>query len=274
MMKKVTVLDKLINDDWFEDKTEAKKWIMLRRVLINDALVLDGNQKIDATSNVRIKEHYKTKYVNKGGLKLEGAISYFNLNITGKVALDCGACTGGFTDCLLIHGASTVYAVDAGHSQLAGKLLQNSNVINLEETNLADQKLKILDPKPDIITLDLSYLSLKTAIPLCKAILHDTGQILCLIKPIYEVNSADTRRNGDINHPYIFKNVLLDLVAAFTELGLTVQGVTNSTVRGNKGVCEFFMLLSFEYSNADKIDIDSEIDEAIVNAMALDKFKK
>ena len=165
--KKLTLFEKLIQDEWFQNEKEIEPWLMSRRILVNNEVVTSGKLKIPIEADIRIKEYYKKKYVNKGGLKLEKALHDFNINVTGKVTLDCGASTGGFTDCLLQHGAQKVYAVDVGYGQLAGKLLQDPRVINMEKTNLSDDILLMLDEKPDIISLDLSYLSLKKAIPIC-----------------------------------------------------------------------------------------------------------
>lgn len=139
---------------------------------------------------VTIKGYYKRQYVNKGCFKLVAAIEQFHIDCTDKVALDCGASTGGFTDCWVQKGAKLVYAVDVGFGQLAGKLANDPHVVNMEKTNLSDEKLTVLDPKPEMISLDLSYLSLKKALPICREIQKDKGLMICLIKPIYEVESS------------------------------------------------------------------------------------
>lgn len=128
---KCTLEEKLLNDGWFSDTTEMEPWVMAHRVLVNNQVVTSRKEKIPVDAEIRIKEYYKRKYVNKGGLKLEGALKDFEINVEGKVALDCGASTGGFTDCLLASQAAMVYAVDIGFDQLSGKLLGDSRVINM-----------------------------------------------------------------------------------------------------------------------------------------------
>lgn len=159
--KKCTVLEKLLNEGFFVDEKEAEAWVMMKKVLVNNQPVWSLHEKVFVDSEVNIKGYYKRQYVNKGGFKLGAAIEQFKINCSDKVVLDCGASTGGFTDCWVQNGAKLVYAVDVGYGQLAGKLANDSHVVNMEKTNLSDEKLTILDPKPEMISLDLSYLSLK-----------------------------------------------------------------------------------------------------------------
>jgi len=275
-MKKTHVINKLLDEGWFTDINEARTWIMLRRVLADDRLVYSTHDLVPYNGIIRIKDYYKRKYVSKGGLKLEKAIADFSLNVKDKVALDCGASTGGFTDCLLCHGAKMVYAVDAGHNQLAGKLQIDERVINYENTNLSDEKLKSLMPQPELITLDLSYLSLKKAIGICSGILMPNGMIICLVKPIYEVSSSEIRRNGQINDISLIRGVLLDLCRNFTHDGWRIIGVTNSPVRGNKDTLEFFIGLtkckaSMSLSTEQYADC---IEKSLISADSLNKFNR
>ena len=249
---------------------------MLGRVLVNDRLIYGIHDLAPENGAVRIKEYYKRKYVSKGGLKLEKAIADFQLNIKDKVVLDCGASTGGFTDCLLFHGAKKVYAVDAGHNQLAGKLLIDDRVINYENTNLSDEKLKSLKPLPELITLDLSYLSLKKAVGICLDILMPGGIIVCLVKPIYEVNSSEIRRTGQINDMSLIREVLSDLYLHFTKEGWNIIGLTNSPVRGYKDTLEFFIGLTKcrQAVSLDKEQYFASIDEVLYTAEKLSKFNR
>ena len=241
--KKVYLIDRLISENWFATEKEALPFIMAGRVSVGNERVYSVREKVPAGGAIRIKEYYKRKYVNKGGLKLEHALAQFNIDVNGRAALDCGASAGGFTDFLVQRGANPVYAVDAGHGQLAGKLLINENVINMERTNLSDTSLARLTPKPDIITLDLSYLSLKKAVPACADIMRPQGVIVALIKPIYEVDSAEIRRSGDINRREVLFGVLTDLCGFFRGNGFRVDGLTHSPVRGNSGALEYFIYL-------------------------------
>jgi len=274
--KKVFLIDKLINENWFENEKEALPWILSGKVLVNDQKISSGKEKIPVDGIIRIKEYYKKRYVNKGGLKLEGALSDFGLDISGKIALDCGASTGGFTDCLLQHGAKLVYAVDSGNGQLAGKLLINKNVINLERTNLMDGSLKELSPKPDIITLDLNNMSLRQGVLICKDILKSNGIIIALIKPIYEVESPEIRRTGNINQFDVLKNIICGLCGYFIENGFDIMGITNSPVRGNADTLEYFVYLDYGRETLNNINKSYQcfVDQITERSFSVKKFQK
>lgn len=238
--QKVELLQRLMDEAWFTEAGEAFPWALAGKILVNDTPVTSLRQKVPVDGAIRIKEYYKRRYVNKGGLKLEAALAAFGVQVDGRVALDCGASTGGFTDCLVQHGAARVYAVDAGHGQLAGSLQGNERVVNLERTNLSSPALLALSPRPTLLTLDLSYLSLTKAVPVGFAILHGQGQIVALIKPIFETASAEARRTGEINDPDLLAETLRMLCRTLTAQGAAVLGLTHSPVRGNGGAVEFF----------------------------------
>lgn len=141
-----------------------------------------------------------------------GALRHLQIDVTGRIALDAGASTGGFTDCLLQHGAAQVYAVDVGYGQLAGRLRQDRRVICMEKMNIGQLEPAMLQPKPSLATLDLSYLSLKQAIPIAGSLLEPDGQILCLVKPLFEANDPGMRRTGVIASPDVYRDILRDLV--------------------------------------------------------------
>lgn len=274
-VKKIIIGEKLLEEGWFSEEKEAKVWIMEQKVLVNDILITSFFEKVPESGKIRIKEYYKTKYVNKGGLKLEGALKDFEIDVKDYIALDCGASTGGFSDCLLQSGAKLVYSVDVGYGQLAGKLLNDKRIINLERTNLADLKLLDLNPIPEIISLDLSYLSLKKALPLCRNILGDKGEVVCLVKPIYEVDSNSIRRNGNINDYDVIQNILLDLCRYFQENDYYIRGVTNSPVTGNKGTLEYFLYITWgEKRIYDSFDYCKAINEALEKSFKLINFNK
>ncbi len=274
--KKSVLLDRLIGEGWFSDKNEAVPWVMGRKVLVNDRPVASVMEKVRPDDVIRVKEHYKTRYVGKGGLKLEGAIRDFCLDVQGVVALDCGASTGGFTDCLVAHGASLVYAVDVGFGQLAGKLVQDPKVVNLEKTNLSDACLLALSPRPRVITLDLSYLTLKKAVPICLDILHGTGTIVALIKPLFEVHSPELRRTGAIDDPQVLREILADICAHFDGAGMAILGLTHSPVTGNHNTLEYFIHLGCGVEAERRLNGNcaQEIDAALERSLQLQKFNK
>jgi 23S rRNA (cytidine1920-2'-O)/16S rRNA (cytidine1409-2'-O)-methyltransferase len=271
--KKILLSERLLNDGWFNSEDEAKTWIMLRRVLVDNLPAVSLTQKVLPFSEIRVKEYYKKRYVNKGGLKLEGALCDFVVDASGKTALDCGASAGGFTDCLLQHGASRVYSVDAGHGQLAGKLAGDARVVNMEKTNISDSVLLTLDPVPELITLDLSYLSLRVAVPVCRDILHGRGTIVCLIKPVFEIEDSEARREGNITDRDTLCGILTSLAVFFNAESFAVTGVTHSPVTGNGGALEYFACLELGEGHT-AADLPAQIEQAVARSFALDKFKK
>lgn len=274
--KACTVWEKLLQEGFFTDAKEAETWVMMKKVLVNDQPVWSLHEKVPADGFVRIKEFYKKQYVNKGGFKLEAALGRFGIDAVNKVALDCGASTGGFTDCWLQHGARLVYAVDAGFGQLAGKLASDARVVNMERTNLSDESLTALDPKPEIISLDLSYLSLKKALPVCRHILKEKGLMICLVKPIYEVDSAEIRRSGNINQRCLLGDVLRDLCGFYRESGLDILGLTNSPIRGNGGTLEYLMAVCWGHEAEKNINLTygEKIERALEASLELAEYKK
>ena len=274
--KKCTVLEKLLADGFFKDAKEAETWIMMKNVLINNQPVWSLHEKIPDDAEVCIKGYYKRQYVNKGGFKLEAALEAFHIDCREKVVLDCGASTGGFTDCWVQRGAKLVYAVDVGYGQLAGKLINDTHVVNMERTNLSDKSLTVLDPKPEMISLDLSYLSLKKALPICREILKEKGLMICLIKPLFEVESSEIRRSGNINQKELLQEILQDICLFYLENDVDIIGLTHSPVTGNSGTLEYLIGVCWNCTDYETINscYEEEINHAIEASFQLHKFKK
>lgn len=273
-MKKITVLQKLLSDGVFADEEEAKKWVMLGRVLVDEVRVMSVHEKILPTAHLRVKELYKREFVGKGAFKLLFALESFQVDVNGRICLDCGASTGGFTDRLLSAGAAQVYAVDVGHGMLAGKLQQDARVVNLERTNLSDAALRTLSPKPNFATIDLSYLSLKDAWGhLCEILTADAEAIL-LVKPIFETQDMSVRRTGKINDAAVLMAVWEDLLSFFLEKGVGLLALTHSPVRGNTGAVEFFLHVAFGKTGKGADELMQEAERAVEAALALPEFHK
>lgn len=242
-MKKPLLNDWLVEHGLASDRKQAAALIMAGEILVNDAPAR-GGQKIGQEDQVRRKSK-PTPFASMGGEKLQGALSSFGFSVADLVCLDAGASTGGFTDCLLINGARMVHAVDVGFGQLLGRLRQDKRVNNLEKTNLADPSLLSLSPRPSLCTCDLSYLSLKDAIPLYRQILHGQGHLIALVKPLFEINDTQARRTGVICEA-AYLPLLMDLIHHFDAQPATqVVDVCASPVKGGQGTIEFFLLLRF-----------------------------
>lgn len=242
-MKKPLINDWLVLHGLASDRKEASALLLTGEILVNDQPAR-GGQKIGPSDQVRRKAK-ATLFASMGGEKLQGALSSFQLSVKDLVCLDAGASTGGFTDCLLKNGAQLVYAVDVGFGQLLGRLRQDKRVVNLEKTNLSDPALLTLSPRPVLATCDLSYLSLQDAVPLYQQILHGTGHLIALVKPLFEIDDAMARRTGII-YPDAYLPLLLDLIGHFNAQPDTkVLDVCHSPVTGGQGTIEFFLHLAF-----------------------------
>lgn len=227
----------------FTDEKEALGWIMAGKVYVNGSPVTKAGLGVDPEAELRVRGLH-LPYVSRGGLKLAGAIASFGLTVRDVVAMDAGASTGGFTDCLLQHGARLVYAVDTGHGQLAGRLRVDPRVVNMERTNIGDAALAELDPKPTAATVDLSYLSLKKAVPTVAGLLGGPKTMVALVKPLFEVADAEARRTGIVRERSVYAAVLRDLADSLSQADLRVRGICHSPITGNRGTREFFILLS------------------------------
>ncbi len=272
MARKKTLWDRLEGEGFFLSREQALPWVMAGSVLVGPMKMKSLMDKVDESLPITIKG-FHMPYVAKGGFKLEGAIRDFNIDVKDRVCIDAGACTGGFTDCFVKHGAQRVYAVEVGFGQLNGALRQNEKVINLEKTNISDEALLTLDPRPDLGSVDLSYLSLRKGVPAFKKIMHEKGELLCLVKPLFEIEDSDARRTGIID-PDSYKAVLLSLIKDLNgQTNTLVANVTNSAVTGNNGTHEFFTHVRFGFGEMAP-DLNEKVDKAIENVLSLNKYKK
>lgn len=245
MARSTPAWQRLLQEGWFSSRDEAERWILSGKVRAGNASVVSAGQLIkdDLPLYVRGKDQ---RYISKGGEKLEGALRSFFIDVTGRVCIDAGASTGGFTDCLVQHGAARVYAVDVGYGQLSGSLRQHAAVVNMERTNIGDPQLLTLDPRPILGTVDLSYLSLRKAVPQFAAILHGHGDLICLVKPLFEIDDAKARRDGIIDDA-AYVPLLLSLSDDLIMEGYGLRGIAASPVTGNNGTLEFFLHLSLDH---------------------------
>lgn len=239
MARKTPAWRRLVEEGWVATREEAQRWIMSGKVRAGDSVVRTAGELLADDAPLAVRG-IGQRYVSKGGLKLEGALRDFGVQVEGCVCIDAGASTGGFTDCLLQHGAALVHAVDVGYGQLAGSLRANARVVNHERTNIGDEALCALSPRPTLGTVDLSYLSLRKAVPQFARILGSEGALVCLVKPLFEIDDAQARRTGRIDGA-AYAPLLASVAGDITSDGFAVCGVTHSPVTGNNGTLEFFL---------------------------------
>jgi 23S rRNA (cytidine1920-2'-O)/16S rRNA (cytidine1409-2'-O)-methyltransferase len=235
-------LDKLLIDRGIVPTLEkARALILARAVKVNDTWPDKAGTPVPLDSDIHIKGE-DNPYVSRGGLKLAGALTDFNLNVEGFVAFDVGASTGGFTDCLLQAGARKVYALDVGYGQLAWKLREDKRVIVIERTNIRHYDGAALDEQIDLAVIDASFISLKIVIPAVVKFLGEGARILALIKPQFEVKKEEVGRGGVVTDPALHDRVLQDVSVFCESLNLEVEGTCASPVLGPAGNREFFIL--------------------------------
>ena len=246
MSVKKTRLDLVIVEKGLvQSRQRARALIMAGKVLVNNRLVDKPGSLVYRKDDVILKGE-EIPYVSRGGLKLEKALQALNIDITGAVCLDVGASTGGFTDCLLQHGASRVFAVDVGYGQLAWKLRQDSRVVVIDRTNIRYMPAETLLEPVDLITIDVSFISLKIVVPAVIKFMKKDARIIALIKPQFEVGKGKVGKGGVVRNPVLHAEVIKSLSDFFTGKDLLSEFVIPSPILGPKGNKEYFISLKFE----------------------------
>ena len=236
-------IDRLLVDRGLAPSREkARALIMAGQVVVGDHAAEKAGQMVPVDAEVRLKGE-PLPFVSRGGLKLQKALDEFAIDVTGLIALDVGASTGGFTDCLLQRGATKVYAVDVGYGQLAWKLREDPRVINMEKTNIRYLEPEALGAAPDLAVIDASFISLEKVLPAVLRLVKDDGIIVALIKPQFEVGKGEVGKGGVVRDEAKHRQVVEVVSDEATALGLSVRGVTESPITGPKGNREFLMVL-------------------------------
>jgi len=223
-------------------RQKARALIMAGKVLVNDQPVDKPGAAVTAGDEIRLKGD-NLRYVSRGGLKLEAALQTFALDVSGRVCLDAGASTGGFTDCLLQHGARRVYAVDVGYGQIAWQLRSDPRVVVIERTNVRYLTADTVAEPVDLATVDVSFISLRLAVPPILPLLKDRSPLIVLVKPQFEVGKGQVGKGGVVRDSQLHDQVLESLQSFFRQSGLTPLGSMPSPILGPKGNREFLMLL-------------------------------
>jgi 23S rRNA (cytidine1920-2'-O)/16S rRNA (cytidine1409-2'-O)-methyltransferase len=238
-------LDKLlVNRGLAETRQKAQAIILAGQVFVDRECIDKPGKTVRDNANIEVKAG-QPRYVSRGGEKLEGPLKSFDLHVTGATCLDIGASTGGFTDCLLQHGAARVFALDVGKGQLHWKLRSDPRVVVVEGVNARYMEAADLSARFDLVTIDVSFISLAKVLPAVVPVLNPYGLILALVKPQFEVGRGEVGKGGIVRDPAQHEEVLAR-IRAFAEktLGLKVRGLVESPVPGMEGNREFFILLA------------------------------
>lgn len=241
-----------------QSRARAKQMIDAGYIKVNGITAEKPALFVSPDDNVTVENTFK--YVSRGGLKMEKALKVFSVDPEGKTILDIGASTGGFTDCLLQNGASEIYAVDVGHSQLAEKLRNDPRVINLENTHIKDLQFKIpeLINCFNIITVDVSFISLTIVLAEAVKFMNSDTDVICLLKPQYE---AGKTKNGIISNINEHKKIVKKVLNNINKQGFSLQGFDFSPIKGGDGNIEY--LIHLKYSNEPN-NINFDIIESII----------
>ncbi|TJX16273.1 TlyA family RNA methyltransferase [Tissierella creatinini] len=247
-----------------DSREKGKRLIMEGVVFIGTEKVQKPGDFISEDDEIVVKNN-PLIYVSRGGLKLEKAIEFFNLDLKDKVAMDIGASTGGFTDCMLKNGALKVFAVDVGYNQLDWKLRNDHRVVVMERTNIRNVKLEDIGQQVDFISIDVSFISLKLVLPVAKEILKDNGDIVALIKPQFEAGREKVGKKGIVREKSTHMEVIKNTLKFSKDMGLILDSLTYSPVTGATGNIEFLARFKKSGDMVDEIMIQNIIDDAHSN---------
>lgn len=235
----MTRLDaELVKRGIVQSRERAKGYITAGRVTVNGTTEKKPSNMVCENDIIEMTGE-ALRYVGRGGLKLEGAISAFNIDLSNRTCLDIGASTGGFTDCMLQNGATKVYAVDVGHGQLAQKLRDDPRVVNIEGVNVKDITTELFESEINFITADLSFISVRYAADCAKCLLKADSEAVLLIKPQFEAGRANISNGGIVKNKKVHIDVLHGLCDYFASLNFEIVGLVPSPIRGGDGNIEY-----------------------------------
>lgn len=261
MKERLDVL--LVNRGLAPSREKAKTMIMEGNVFVNN----NREDKAGATfsDDCKIEIHGKTlQYVSRGGLKLEKAMKHFGITLDGKVCMDIGASTGGFTDCMLQNGASKVYAVDVGYGQFAWKLRQDERVVCMEKTNIRYVTPEQIDDALDFASVDVSFISLTKVLIPARALLKDAGQMVCLIKPQFEAGREKVGKKGVVRDKKVHEEVIEKVIGFALENGFSIHNLEYSPIKGPEGNIEYLVYIekSENPQKEESVDIHAVVEAA------------
>ena len=239
MKERLDVL--LVNRGLAETRNKAQAIIMSGIVYVDGVKEDKSGQKFDENAAIEVRGS-TLKYVSRGGLKLEKAMTNFNVAVEGKICMDVGSSTGGFTDCMLQNGARLVYAVDVGKDQLDERLRTDKRVISLENTDVREAAEKISDIA-DFISVDVSFISLKLVLPEVKTLLKQRGQAVALIKPQFEVGKSGLGKHGIVKSDMLRSKAVNEIKDFAEQIGFAVSEIIQSPITGGDGNIEYLIYL-------------------------------
>lgn len=243
MPKKIRLDVAVFEQGYASSREKAKAVIMAGQVYVNNQKVDKAGTQISPDDKLEVRGN-SLKYVSRGGLKLEKAMKEFPITLEGKICMDVGASTGGFTDCMLQNGAKKVYSIDVGYGQLAWKLRTDERVVNLERTNFRYVTKEQVPDSIDFSSVDVSFISLKHILPVLNTLLCDSGQAVCLIKPQFEAGREKVGKKGVVRDLAVHLEVVQRIINMALENGFSVKGLQFSPIKGPEGNIEYLIYLN------------------------------
>ena len=232
----------MVNNGLAVSRELAKAYIMAGDVYVDGNKEDKAGTKVDVNANIELRGKVMP-YVSRGGYKLEKAMEVFPVTIEGKICMDIGSSTGGFTDCMLQNGASKVYSIDVGYGQLAWKLRNDERVVCMEKTNVRYITEEQVPDKPQFASVDVSFISLTKVIPPALNVMSDDAQLVCLIKPQFEAGREKVGKKGVVRDKKVHEEVILKRIDFAFEIGLNVIGIDFSPIKGPEGNIEYLIML-------------------------------
>lgn len=250
----------LTENNLAESREKARAIIMSGNVYVNNQKADKAGFFVNEGDEIEVRGKLNP-YVSRGGLKLDKAMKVFGVTLENKVAMDIGASTGGFTDCMLQNGAVKVFAVDVGYGQLAWKLRQDERVVNMERTNIRNVTSEQIGEKLDFASIDVSFISLKLVLPVAKELLKDDGELLCLIKPQFEAGREKVGKKGVVRDIAVHYEVVESIVNFCKEIEFYPKALDFSPIRGPEGNIEYLLYLT-KVPCENEIDVKNVVDES------------
>ncbi|MGE4483548.1 MAG: TlyA family RNA methyltransferase [Oscillospiraceae bacterium] len=244
-----------------ESREKAKATIMSGVVYVSGQKADKPGMPVSEDAEIEVRGNV-LEYVSRGGLKLRKALAFFGVSPEGKICIDCGASTGGFTDCLLRGGAVKVYSVDVGYGQLAWTLRNDKRVVCMERTNIRYVTGEQIPEKLDLAVIDVSFISLRLVLPAVKDLLKADGEVLCLIKPQFEAGRDKVGKKGVVRDEETHAEVLANFIVNAAETGFSVLGLTFSPIKGPEGNIEYLGHLVSGVSENSDIDVKAIVTES------------
>ncbi len=256
-------LDVIVSEKFGYSREFSKELIEKGHVSVNGKTETKAGLKVLGYNEVSCKAP-ETLYVSRGGYKLEKALSFFGIEVSGLTCADVGASTGGFTDCLLQNGAAKVFAIDSGNGQLHNTLAADKRVVSLEGVNAKDISCELVGSAVDFVCIDVSFISVTKIVAPVKQLLKDGGKLVCLIKPQFEVGRDGVSKSGVVRDKKLHVKAIDGVINAFSSAGLSLIGLTFSPIKGTSGNVEYLALFENEASVTKGFNYSKIVEEAFL----------